>query len=63
MNLEQEGIMDLGNGLYSVLSSDGMEWYDVHVKESHCDCKGFFYGNDCKHLKRCKELWMKNPKP
>ena len=57
MGTEQEGIIDNNDGTYQVLSSKGDVWYNVNVVDENCECKGFGYRGECRHLKRCRELW------
>lgn len=57
MDEPQKGIIEIGNGLYHVLSSKGDKWYEVNVIDGNCECKGFGYRGECRHLRECKKLY------
>lgn len=43
-----ESIIDDGEGRYSVLSSDGVNYYQVTIDS--CSCIGFRIRNKCRHM-------------
>lgn len=47
----------LGNGCYSVPSSDPAKApYRVNVPDGLCECTGWGYRNTCRHLDLCREI-------
>ena len=50
---ESRAIANTSERIHRVRSSDGKGWYKIRQRGDYmnCECKGFFYRGDCRHVK------------